>query len=220
MFHEICFPTINRETKIVKQGKTMKKRIAITGGIGSGKSTICKLLQEKGYFVVSCDAIYASVIKTTAYIQKIKHIAPDVIQNGEIDRKLLAAKLFQNDMLRDKVNAVAHPQIMEELFCVMDNAEEELTFAEVPLLLENGYEDLFDGIIVVLRDEEQRIAAVKDRDGKTEQEIRAAMRAQFLYDENNLQKLQERKPTFLIKNVGDLSVLQKAIQSALQFFGF
>ncbi len=159
----------------------VKKKIAITGGIGSGKSTVLQLLKEMGYPVFSCDELYREVIRSQLYIQKIADIFPAVIENGEINRKRLAAEVFSDKKKREKLNATAHPLIMRQLMKKMDVIENKFVFAEVPLLFEGNYECLFDAVIVVQRKIEDRIRFVCLRDGLTEQQAKERIAAQFDY---------------------------------------
>ena len=78
----------------------MKKKIAITGGIGSGKSTVCKCLSEMGYSVFSCDKIYNELIFEPSYISKIEKAFPGVVVHNQIDKTRLASIIFSSDTAR------------------------------------------------------------------------------------------------------------------------
>ena len=158
------------------------KKIAITGGIGSGKSTVLSILKSLGYPVFSCDEIYKKVIVDQAYIQQIAAIFPDVIRNGAIDKKLLSEIVFSNAEHRQKLEAIAHPLIMQELDNQMSLSNAEIAFAEVPLLFEGNFQSLFDVIFVLKRAKDTRIEAVKARDNLSATEIEGRMTAQFNYD--------------------------------------
>ena len=160
----------------------MQKKIAITGGIGSGKSTVSAYIKERGYPVFSCDEIYKEVITMPAYINAIQKVFPNVIQNGEIDRKRLSEQVFTDEKKRLDLNAVAHPLIMQRLMEKMQACKSELIFAEVPLLFEGGYQNWFDQIIIVKRSVEQRIQSVCKRDGLTKVEAQMRMCSQIDYD--------------------------------------
>ena len=171
----------------------MKQKIAITGGIGSGKSIVAKILREKGYTVYSCDEIYKEVIISPTYIQQVGKEFPSCIEKGEINRKLLAAIVFNNSQKLNQLNQIAHPLIMEKLNAYMDNSNDSIVFAEVPLLFECGYEHLFEKILVVQRRKEDRVNAVAARDALSKEDILARMDAQFPYDteegENHIKKI-------------------------------
>lgn len=158
------------------------KKIAITGGIGSGKTTLLEILKRKGYPVFSCDEIYKEVIREAEYIEKVAALFPDCVQNGVISKEKLAKIVFSDAEKRAKLNAVAHPMIMQRLLSSMEKLDNAIVFAEVPLLFEGGYEDLFDHILVIKRDKEERLKAVEKRDGITIQKAQDRINAQFDYD--------------------------------------
>ena len=120
----------------------MSKKIAITGGIGSGKTTVSNLIKEKGYPVYSCDEIYKELIDSTIYIKEIEKAFPAAIKQGKINRKGLAEIVFSNEQERKRLNEIAHPLIMKTLLDHISQRENELIFAEVPLLLEGNFENL------------------------------------------------------------------------------
>ena len=198
----------------------MGRRIAITGGIGSGKSSVLQCVQTLGYPVFSCDEIYSHVIKTPEYIQKISETFPTVVVNGRVDKKKLASIVFQNDKLRQKLNEIAHPLIMSRLYAEMDQSQSDFVFAEVPLFFEGGYENEFDAVIVVDRREEDRIRSVCERDSISIIEAKSRIHAQKRFYE----WLQEEKtlPLFIIENNSNCIELKakthKTIQAIVKHF--
>ena len=194
----------------------MKKKIAITGGIGSGKSTVSNILRDKGYPVYSCDEIYKELINSKAYIKEIEKAFPGVVKQGEIDKKSLAEIIFTNEQERIRLNKIAHPLVMQTLFERMNKTEREIVFAEVPLLLEGNFENLFDQTIVVLRNLEDRIHSVCARDGISPKKAMERLNAQFDYDDiqskNRLQKI----GAIFIENKGDFSALENNVNLALK----
>lgn len=194
----------------------MKKKIAITGGIGSGKSTVSNILRDKGYPVYSCDEIYKELINSKTYIKEIEKVFPVVVKQGEIDKKSLAEIIFTNEQERIRLNKIAHPLIMQTLFERMNKTEREIVFAEVPLLLEGNFENLFDQTIVVLRNLEDRLKAVCERDGVSLEKTTERINAQFDYDDiqskNRLQKI----GAIFIENKGDFSALENNVDLALK----
>lgn len=195
----------------------MYKRIAITGGIGSGKSLVLSYLQERGYLTFSCDEIYKEVIQMPEYIRAISRVFPSVLINGKIDRTKLSEIVFDNNDALQKLNAIAHPLIMQELYKRMEAASSDysLIFAEIPLLFENNFEKDFDAILVILRGNEERIAAVKERDHLSKNEIAKKMQAQFDYDAN-AQLLSHMQNVYLIKNDSNKDTLKNKIDNIIQ----
>ena len=188
----------------------MKKIIAITGGIGSGKSSAAKFLSEMGYPVFSCDEIYQEVILSLDYIEKVTNLFPECIVNGRIDKKILAQIVFSDKSKLTRLNGIAHPLIMEKLFKKMYNCNQELVFAEVPLLFEGNYEDKFDSVIVIMRNKEKRIQSIISRDGITREQALDRINAQFDYDNSN--ERFKNCNAILIENNGTIEELKTQIQ--------
>jgi dephospho-CoA kinase len=189
------------------------KKIAITGGIGSGKSTVSRYLAQKGYPVFSCDEISKKIWETEEYQNVIASAFPLAVLDGDLDRKALSKIVFDNKDELARLNKIAHPYILKKLQEEMDLASADLVFAEVPLLFEGNYVHLFDGAIVVLREKEQRITSVKQRDGLTVEEVVARINNQFNYDKN-LAKLKETY--YCIENNAGENELQMQIDQLLK----
>ncbi len=162
------------------------KKIAVTGGIGSGKSLFCGFLKNLGCVVYSCDEIYSEVISEESLLSRLKNIFPDCFLNEKLDRRLLAERVFYDDKDRLALDRATHPIIMRRLLEKMES--HEISFAEVPLLYEGGFEIHFDKVIALIRKKEERIAAVKMRSKLSEEQILKRMRSQFdpaeLYGKN------------------------------------
>ena len=154
---------------------------AITGGIGSGKSTVANMIAEYGFPVFSCDEIYKEIIHDKNYIREIEKVFPNAVQNGQIDRGILAKTVFSNEQALKTLNSISHPLIMNELMSRMNKVDDMFAFAEVPLLFEGGFEDLFDNVIIVMRDKEKRIQALKKRNNFSNEEIERRFKNQFDY---------------------------------------
>lgn len=152
------------------------KKFAVTGGIGSGKSAVCRLIAKRGFPVFSCDEISHALWEEPEYRKGLAERFPACTAEGEIDKKLLGNLVFSDPEARMRLERYSHPRIMERLFSAMD--AEPFSFAEVPLLFEGGYERLFDGAVVVRREKDARIAAVQARDGLTRDEILRRMQNQ------------------------------------------
>ena len=193
----------------------MRKKIAITGGIGSGKSLLVAQIRELGYEAFSCDEIYADLIESSEYVERILKEFPSVVENNKIDRKKLSKIVFSDESQLLKLNQIAHPMIMDVLTEKMNVAltNQSIVFAEVPLLFENGYEKNFDEIFVVLRNQNLRITALQKRDGSSKEEILNKFAAQFDYDKNlNLLK---KNTIRLFYNNNDRGDLKKQLLTTL-----
>lgn len=192
----------------------MRKKIAVTGGIGSGKSTVVRFLREMNYPVFSCDEIYNDVIRTEAYVEKIAQAFPTACKNGAIDRKKLAEIIFADQDKRKILNSIAHPLIMERLQTLMEKESAPLIFAEVPLLFEGNYQNQFDEIIVVLRNTNEQIKAICMRDGISVEDATARIRSQFDYTQqaDYLQSVNAR----ILVNDGNISDLKNGVVTLLR----
>lgn len=190
----------------------MSEKIAITGGIGSGKSVLSQCIKTLGYPVFSCDEIYKDVIVSPAYVDKIRANFPECVTENGIDRKKLAALVFSDRDRLKTLNNIAHPLIMERLFECMNEVENDLVFAEVPLLFESNTQDLFDKILVVQRDLEQRMESVSLRDGLDRGEIIQRIKNQFDY--TTIQNTKNEKINLIFNN-GSIDDLNDQLKSIL-----
>lgn len=191
------------------------KKIGITGGIGSGKSTVVAYLRKKGYTVFSCDEIYHEIMRSHAYIKQIKNVFPDVVENGKINRQRLAEIVFSNPEKRQQLNDISHPMIMDKLQFDIKTIQNDVVFVEVPLLFEGNYEYLFDEIIVVVRALNERISSVCQRDGITVEQAQNRINAQMNYDDVSYLSKSNKK-ILMLYNQGKKECLQNGIDEILK----
>lgn len=186
------------------------KKIAVTGGIGSGKSTAMNMISERGYPVFSCDEIYNELTHDPKFLVMLCSQFGDILDsNGCLDRKKLSAIVFNNEEALNKLNKLTHPAVYEELFKRADKLNNSC-FCEVPLLFESGAENLFDDVIIVMRDEEARINSVLKRDNLPLEMIEKRVKNQIDY--NNL----DFTMYYVIHNNGDLASLSHQIDEILR----
>lgn len=163
-----------------------KYYVAVTGGIGSGKSEVLKIIHSLGYPVFSADAIAHEIYDDPNVLKKTVQEFPECVVGQRIDRQKLADLVFCDELKRKKLEAITHPAIMQILFHKMEQASSEFVFAEVPLLFEGGYEKDFDAVIVVMRNLETRIRSAAERDKVSEQKIILRIKNQFDYEKNSV----------------------------------
>ena len=192
-----------------------KKKIAITGGIGSGKSSVANILKELGFSVFSCDEVYKNITQSASYIQKIQEAFPDAIVNNCIDKQRLAKIVFSNENARKQLNSIAHPLIMEQLFNQMEDCIGDYVFAEVPLLFEEKLEGNFDEIWVIIRDLEGRIQSAMLRDGCDREDVIRRIKAQYDYENSNSIQYFKEINAILIENNKGKSELKQTILSLI-----
>lgn len=186
-------------------------KIAVTGGIGSGKTAVCRILSDLGYPVFSCDEISRGLWKDEAYLDLLATNFPRCVTDGKIDKKKLSKIIFSDSDARKRLEALSHPRIMQALMREMDRFS--VSFAEVPLLFEGGYESLFDGVLLVERTEVTRIASVMRRDCISEEEVKQRISSQFSDAER------EKDGVVILKNDGTLAALKESVKGALGRFG-
>ena len=189
------------------------EKIAITGGIGSGKSTVSEIIRDMGYTVVSADKAYSELLLNEEFVKEIcelMKISP--IENDgrmTIDRKALSAIVFSDKNQLSRLNDFTHPRIMSEIFRRAKGVE-PLFFAEVPLLFERGYETEFDNVFIVRRRLDLRLSETMKRDGKTEAEVRKVIENQFDYESNRC-----GNKSIIIENDGAIDELKGKVYSAV-----
>lgn len=172
-------------------------RIAVIGGIGSGKSEVMKIAKEKGIFCVSADEINARLLQTPSYIGKIAEVFPSAVKDGAIDKKALASIVFADEDKRKLLNSIAHPEIMAEI----RGCNQSPLAVELPLYIEGGDRD-FDETVLVKTPLILRIKRLKKR-GLTAKDAVARIKSQpstralqkyatrVIYNGKDLQNLQE-----------------------------
>ena len=139
-------------------------KIAITGGIASGKSKLTNFLENKGEVVIDLDEISHTLTDSDEdTIKEIAKIFGDDIksESGGIDRKLLASKVFSNTENKKQLEEILHPRIRQVMMNEIDSVEKEKVFVEVQLLAEKNMASLFDHIIIVSVSKKQQINRLK-----------------------------------------------------------
>ena len=162
-------------------------KIAITGGIGSGKSEVGSIIKGAGFSVFSCDEIYSELLNKGVFDDDLKKcFGEQIFKFGKLNKKKLAGIVFNNKEELEKLNKITHYQILE---CAFEKMKaHKLSFLEVPLLFENGFEELFDGVIVVLRNSDDRIKSIVKRSGISTEEAILRIKNQFNYENCDLTK--------------------------------
>ena len=140
------------------------RKIAITGGIASGKSKLSNFLKGKGEVVIDLDLISHTLTDSDEdTIRAIVEIFGDDIKrkSGGIDRKLLASKVFSNSENKKQLEEILHPRIRQVMMNEIDSVEKESVFVEVQLLAEKNMGSLFDHIIIVSASKDRQINRLK-----------------------------------------------------------
>lgn len=178
------------------------RKVAVTGVLSSGKSTVCQIFRELGAYVVSADEIVHKLLSMNTPLGNkiICLLGTDVIKNDKLDRQAIACKVFNNEPLLKAYESMIHPEVFLEInqqYAIAKKEHAPLFVAEVPLL--KGYESHFDTIIQVTAHESLRKSRFK---GST-------------LDFNRRMQRQQTKTIsdFTIQNEGDLHSLQDNVKN-------
>ena len=186
----------------------MPKTTGLTGGIGSGKTTVAKLFEELGIPVYYSDDEAKKLYENPEVQHRITEaVGPGLFPGGRLDRAKLARYLFTDPAVREKVNAIIHPAVRENFGRFLErHAEVPYVLNEAAILFETGTYKTFDANILVTAPEDVRIARVMHRDGITEEAVRERMRAQ-LPDSEKIPLA-----TFVIRNDGFHSLKEQVME--------
>lgn len=194
----------------------MLKKLAVTGGIASGKTAVCKIFEELGATVVYTDLIVHELLKTDGELSKkiIDEFGPEIVKGGAIERKALASIAFKEPSKLKKLEQLIHPAVLEKIDEKFVSATGNCFVVEIPLLYEIGAEDFYDAIIVVIADE----TTAKKR----------FMKAGFDQSEYDLRMKRQLNPKekatrahYTIENNGTLDDLRtKVVHLATRLLGF
>jgi dephospho-CoA kinase len=156
-------------------------RVGLTGGVGSGKSTVAKLLAERGAVIIDADAIAREVVEpgTPGLEAVVAAFGPEILgPEGRLDRPALAAIVFGDEARRAQLNAIVHPLVGQRTLELAAAAPKDAVVVyDIPLLVENAMTAGFEFVIVVEAGIETRLARLRDR-GMSETDARERMAAQ------------------------------------------
>lgn len=160
----------------------MALKIGITGGIGSGKSTVCKVFKLLGAPVFEADIVAKELYDTDRELKRgmIDLFGPSIYTpDAGIDRKKLAALIFKNDIQLAKVNALVHPAVRKEFEAWTKRQNTPYVVHEAAILFESGFYKMMDFTVLVSAPESERIARVCRREGSNEAQVRERLQRQW-----------------------------------------
>jgi len=161
------------------------KIIGLTGGIGSGKSTVARLFIDQGYPLVDADKVAREIVEPgqPALQELADAFGADIITaSGDLDRQLLAQRAFVDKEHTEKINAITHPKIQartQELFDSYREQDVEAVIYDMPLLVDNGLDEAMDWVIVVDVAPQERIRRLVEFRGMDEEDARRRMNSQI-----------------------------------------
>lgn len=180
-------------------------RVGLTGGIGSGKSEVARLLTQFGALVIDADELAREAVAPgSPGLAAIQAQWPQAVKNGELDRAAMAEIVFADAQARERLNAIVHPQVRALAVKQEERAHPgQMVVHVVPLLFETGFADMVERSILVVAPLEERIRRVMARDGADEAHVRARIAAQID------PALARTRADYVIENDGDWERLRK-----------
>ena len=155
--------------------------IGITGGIGSGKSLVAKILETLKYHVFYSDIEAKNIVDSNIEVrnQIIRVFGPQAYLKGEYNRPFVAEKVFANQELLTQLNQIIHPAVRAAFDQFCDKSKAEIVFNEAAILFETGTYKSFDAVILVCSPEKLRMERLMKRDNASKKEIQARMNKQW-----------------------------------------
>ena len=193
----------------------MARIIGLTGGIASGKSTVTSYLKEKGYPVIDADRVVhdLQVPGGALYRVLVEHFGREILdESGELDRAVLGQRIFSNSRERDWSNRVQGQLIREALADARDRqaAQSDLFFMDIPLLIEQGYEEWFEAVWLVAVSKETQLKRLMERNHLSEVEAQERIVSQMPLE------AKRSHADLVLDNNGDLAALYVQLDAALK----
>ena len=194
---------------------TALRRYALTGGIGSGKSTIAALFVEWGAFLIDADAISRSLMEPGEAVlaRTVAEFGEHLLDgDGRLNRTALARIVFHDEQARLRLNAIVHPAIRERAAQLVEQARSEPGFSgiileDIPLLVESGDPSAFEGVVVVRTPVATRLQRLVSSRGMSEEDARARIAAQATDEQR------EAVATWIIDNGGSLEETAEQVRA-------
>lgn len=193
--------------------------IGLTGGIGTGKSTVSQILKDRGFPVIDLDVISHEVIEFSSVVEKIvQNFGREVLDEDEagnytVSREKLGKIIFSDKKKRLALNSIMHPEIlkvMHKKILECKSEKNKIIFVEVQLLFEVQWEKEFDYILLVAAKRDMQVRRVLERDKRSEEEAWNIINSQMSLDEKR------EKSDFVIENDGNMDDLNKKVDKFLK----
>lgn len=185
-------------------------KVAITGGIGSGKTLVTEIIKELGFDVILADSIGKEILVNDEIVKnKVKkEFGNETYKNDQLDTQYLAEKVFISKENVHKINSFVHPPTIAKIHELTEESlkTKNIVFVESALIYEAYMEDLFDYVILITCDEDLRIKRVIERDGISEEDVLARIENQIP------EKEKISHADFIIKNIGTIDELKNKVQ--------
>lgn len=182
--------------------------VGLTGGIGSGKSTVARLLERRGAAVIDADQLAREAIAkgTPGFERVVEAFGSEILRpDGDLDRSALAARIFADPAQKATLEAIVHPEVARRFGELVDDyrASERIVVYVTPLLVELGLAPAFDVVVVVTASPHLRVSRVASERGLSPDDVRGRMAAQATDDQR------VEVADVLIDNDGSLAELER-----------
>lgn len=160
-------------------------KVGLTGGIGSGKSTVCAMLRERGVAVYNSDERAKELMNSDIAIKQriIARFGAESFADGVLNRAYLAQRVFASEEELAALNAIVHPLVIEDFASWAESAEGEYVVLESAILFESGFDSQVDMVVAIMAPDELRIERAMQRDGVTREQVEERMRRQLSDEE-------------------------------------
>ena len=160
-------------------------KVAICGGIGSGKSTVCRMFAERGVAHYDSDSRAKTLMNESAELHEalVAEFGEECYEGGVLNRTYLAAKVFGSDEQLAKLNSIVHPAVKDDFLRWAEEQEGDYCIVETAILFESGFDALVDQKVAILAPQPLRVMRAMERDGATKEQIEARIKAQMSDDE-------------------------------------
>lgn len=186
------------------------KKIAISGNIASGKTTVQKIIEAQGYKVLDTDDVSRDLLTVANKPLFEAFKGYDVFENGEFSRYKVGQLIFSDKEAIKTIADIMHPQVKDVMLKFFaDNKNDELLFVGIPLLFEANMQDLFDKIIFVYTDDDIRLKRLIKRNNYSVQHAQDRMKSQQSQDEK------AKMSDYVIKNNGSKDELEEQVLKLL-----
>ena len=193
------------------------RKVALTGGIATGKSYCLGRFARRGVPVIDADVLAHTVVRRgePAWMAVTKRFGEQILRtDGEIDRVRLGAIVFSDDTARRDLEAIVHPAVYEAVkawfVSLAGSSRAAFSIADIPLLYETGHETDFDAVIATWCPVDGQVARIRRRDGLSEEQARARLAAQIPADEK------ARRADYVIRTDGSFVETDRQVSEIYQ----
>lgn len=183
-------------------------KVAITGGIGTGKTTISNMFSDKGVPVFNSDEIAKEIMNTNSLLKNeiVTAFGDKVYDKNRLNKEYLSDAIFNNETLLKKINAIVHPYVADEFNSWIEEQDSKYIIYESAIIFENQAEDFFDKIICVTASKEDVISRVMKRNNFSVDKIKSIINKQLPNDA----KIQ--KSDYVIENINISKLSDKVLE--------